>query len=79
MFSDIRLKTNLSPVGQVHDLTLYEWDWIAGMPEEMKNLNTGFIAQDVQEKYPEFSGEECGFLTINYEGLLEHLETKWSH
>jgi len=79
LFSDVRLKTNLNPVGEFHDLTVYEWDWISGMPEEMTNLNIGFIAQDVLDKYPEFSGEECGFLTINYEGLLEHLEQKWSH
>lgn len=78
--SDIRLKTNLNPIGRIADLTVYEWEWVAGMPEDLALMNVGFIAQDVKEKYPEFSGVECGFLTIHYEQLLEHLEGEtWLH
>lgn len=80
--SDIRLKTNIKPIGNVGGLTLCEWDWIDGVRDllkthDVKLLNVGFIAQDVEELYPEFSGEFYGFKTIDYPGLIEAL--KWSH
>jgi len=73
-FSDKRLKTNIKPIGKIKDLTVYEWDWVEGVPEEVGKMNTGFMAQDVEEKYPEFVNEMNGFLTIDYQNLMNKLE-----
>ena len=75
-FSDARLKTNIKPIGTLNDLTIYEWDWVDGVPELLGDelMTTGFVAQEVAEKHPEFVHESHGFLTINYDGLLEKME-----
>jgi len=80
--SDIRLKTNIRKICEVGPLTLCEWDWHEGVAEIIDKplMNTGFIAQDVKAHFPQFTGESHGFLTIDYDGLLEHLESsKWQH
>ena len=76
--SDPRLKTNIKPIGEFHGMNVYEWDWIDGVPELLGDnlMNAGFLADEVADKYPEYSGESHGFLTINYDGLLNHLEEK---
>ena len=78
LFSDPRLKTNIKPIGDFHGMNVYEWDWIDGVPELLGDnlMNAGFLADEVADKYPEYSGESHGFLTINYDGLLNHLEEK---
>lgn len=75
-FSDERLKINVEKIGEIGDLELSEWDW------DIKTKDTviwecprvGFIAQDVRKKYPEFVGETCGFLFVNYVGLMAKLQ-----
>jgi hypothetical protein len=81
LFSDPRLKTNIKPVGDFHGMNVYEWDWIDGVPELLGEdlMNTGFLADEVAEKYPEYSGESHGFLTIDYKGLVNHLEESCLH
>ncbi len=74
-FSDERLKENVVEIGRIGDLGLNEWDWkdftegtvIADCP------NMGFIAQEVKDKYPDFVGEESGWLFVDYMGLLDKL------
>jgi len=73
-FSDPRLKTNMEPVGKVVDLTLYEWDWVDEMPDELGLMGIGYNADEVQEKYPQFVGEVSGLKAINYPALNDHLE-----
>ena len=76
-FSDVRLKENIVELGQIGDLGLCEWDWkgftkdtvIADCP------NVGFLAQEVQEKYPDFVAEESGWLFVDYGGLLAKLQS----
>jgi len=58
---------------------LCEWNWVDGVEDllkdhEMPLMNVGFIAQDVEEKYPQYSGEFNGFKTVDYIGLIEELE-----
>jgi hypothetical protein len=76
--SDIRLKTNIRPIHNVGGLMLCEWDWLPGVEEliadDMPMMNVGFIAQDVAELYPEYSGDYHGYKTIDYDGLLKELE-----
>jgi len=75
--SDMRLKTNIRPLGTVGDLTLCEWDWLPDVEElisdDMPLMTCGFIAQEVAEKYPQFSGDYHGFKTIDYDGLIKEL------
>ena len=76
-FSDQRLKDNIVELGRIGDLGLHEWDWI---PQTKGTViegcpNIGFIAQEVQEKHPEFVGQESGWLFVNYEGLMAKLQS----
>ncbi|MGH1427445.1 MAG: tail fiber domain-containing protein [Arenicella sp.] len=75
-FSDERLKENMQPVGKHKDLTVYEWDWkedaqgITGT-----EMDIGYKAQEVQERYPECIIEhETGLLMIDYPKLNETLK-----
>lgn len=74
-FSDERLKENMQPIGKIHDLTLYEWDWKPNAAIAVgAEMSTGFKAQEVQEKYPECVDDSRGILMINYPML--HAELK---
>ncbi len=75
-FSDARLKENIVELGQIGDLGLCEWDWKGFTEGTIINdcPNVGFIAQEVKEKYPEFVGEESGWLFVDYEGLMGKLQ-----
>lgn len=71
--SDERLKTNIRPVGELNGLTVYEWDWVEGAEQLGKAAMTrGFMAQEVQEKYPEYVHEtKEGYLVVDYDVMLE--------
>jgi hypothetical protein len=75
-FSDPALKENIQVISQIGDLQLYRWDWIAGATGTMieKCGTTGFMADEVQEKYPQHVGEFCGLMVIDYPALLSELE-----
>jgi hypothetical protein len=77
-FSDPALKENIEEVGQIHDLKLYQWDWIEKAKDTIvdKCMTMGFMADEVKEKYPQFIHEFAGFMTVDYHGLLNHLEAK---
>lgn len=77
-FSDPALKTNVAPVGRIHDLGLYRWDW---RPEfdgtvVMECGTVGFMADEVAEKYPHHVGSYGGFMCIDYPALLDELEAR---
>lgn len=76
-FSDPKLKENIVKIGEAGPLNLYEWDWKPETKDTIisKSPTTGFLADEVKEKFPQFVSEVCGFLTIDYFGLLKHLET----
>jgi hypothetical protein len=78
LFSDPALKENIEEVGQIHDLKLYQWDWIEKAKDTIvdKCMTMGFMADEVKEKYPQFIHEFAGFMTVDYHGLLNHLEAK---
>lgn len=73
--SDLRLKTNIQPLGNSLDkLTLlqpvsFEWK-DAGKSDKPAGKQVGLIAQDVEKIYPELVGEGAdGYKTLNYQGL----------
>lgn len=75
-FSDPRLKTDMEPIGAIHDLTLYEWDWKPEFTEIVGEGfgNVGFSADEVQDKYPHHVQEYAGWKHIDYPALLDELE-----
>jgi hypothetical protein len=75
--SDQNLKQDIVSLGQVGGLPYVSWVWNDNASElGLEGHSIGFIAQDVQEHYPEFVKEQDnGYLAINYGGLLAHLES----
>jgi hypothetical protein len=73
--SDERLKKNIIEHGTYKGLRIISWDWKELVPEQWRNITTGFSAQDVLSKYPEFVLEKHGFLSIDRDNLINHLET----
>jgi hypothetical protein len=74
--SDKRLKKDFAQLNNsltdIYKLNGYHFRWI----EEARNkeLQTGFIAQEVQKIFPELvQTDDKGFLSVNYIGLIPHL------
>lgn len=73
-FSDERLKVNMERIGEIGGLSLYEWDWL--YPDEIgMEMSLGFKAQEVKEKYPEYTYQIGNFLAIDYPALTNHLDS----
>jgi len=75
-FSDPRLKINVEQVSDIKGLNVYQWDWT---PETKGTLvegcaTIGFMADEVQEKYPQHIHEFGGFMVVDYPALLDELE-----
>lgn len=79
--SDPLLKENVEPITTIGDLQVFEWDWIEGAKGTFveKCPTIGFMADDVQRKYPQFVKEYCGFKVIAYHALLDELTAKFGH
>lgn len=77
--SDERLKNNMTPIGKIADLVFYKWDWkpqfkgLLGM-----EMNKGFGASEVEDKYPECVQEVSGIKFINYPKLSSILKSRLS-
>lgn len=78
-FSDPRLKENIEQITQIGDLGVYQWDWIDAVKDTIvANGDTmGFMADEVEEKYPQHVGEFGSFKTIDYPSLLDELQAKY--
>ena len=75
-FSDPALKENIEKVSSIKDLGVYQWDWKASTKGTMIDgcSNMGFMADEVQDKYPEHIYHFGGFMMIDYPALLDTLE-----
>lgn len=70
--SDVRLKTNIKPLGKENGVNVYSWDW----NEDGKRVadpaqpTVGVMAQELQETHPHLVqlGPD-GFLRVDYSGL----------
>ena len=71
IFSDERLKTNITKVGEKHGIPWYKWEWneTAYDKYNLKGAAEGHMATDVELNYPKAVGERDGYRTVNYEGL----------
>ncbi|MES2794940.1 MAG: tail fiber domain-containing protein [Bacteroidota bacterium] len=74
--SDKRLKKDFTQLNNslsnIYKINGYHFRWI----EEARNkeIQTGFIAQEVQKIFPELvQTDDKGFLSVNYIGLIPHL------
>lgn len=65
-FSDSRLKDNITQIGKIGCLNVYEWTWkTTGLDD------VGFIAEDVREHFPDLVEEHNGFLRVHYDQVLK--------
>jgi hypothetical protein len=67
--SDVRLKDNIEPAGEIDGINMYTWDWHKDAPVTSP-MNYGVIAQEVAETHPEavVTGEH-GYLMVDYSKL----------
>lgn len=72
LFSDIRLKKDISPTGYAKaNLPIYSFRYI--WEDDESPLHTGFLAQEVIREYPEaVSVDETGFYRVDYGMLMEN-------
>lgn len=75
-FSDRRLKTNIKPVqnsmANLRAIRGYNYHW--KNPKDDQGLQTGVIAQELEEKFPELvTTNKDGYKSVNYIGLIPHL------
>jgi len=77
-FSDPRLKENIEQISTIHDLGIFQWDWIEAAQDTMIAAcqTIGFMADEVEALYPQHVSEFAGFKVIDYEALLDELEVK---
>lgn len=78
--SDPLLKKNVEHISNLGDLKLFMWDWIEGAKGTFveKCPNIGFMADEVEQKYPQFVKEFGGFKMVMYPALLDELEHKFA-
>lgn len=72
--SDERAKENVEEIGSYKGIRIIRWDWRAWVPQSWRGVTFGFSAQDILNKLPQFVTEINGFLSIDKEGLINHLE-----
>ncbi len=75
-FSDPALKENVEEIGLIGNLKVYQWDWIKKAKKTIVRFypTIGFMADEVEELYPEYVSEYCGIKVVNYPKLLDRLE-----
>ena len=70
-FSDPRLKTNIKKIGQRNGFDWFSWDWNdIAVTLGLKGSSEGVMADRVQLTNPELIGENSGYMTVNYGGIL---------
>ena len=73
-FSDEGLKDNIEVVGEYKGVPLIRWTWKDFVPQRWRDVTVGFSAQYILKHFPQFVHEKSGFLAINKDGLINHLE-----
>lgn len=76
--SDRRLKKNIGKIGEIGSLNYYQWDWSKEAKATFigKMPTMGFMADEVEEKYPNYIVNICGIKAIKYPALLTQLEAE---
>ncbi|MEO9966224.1 MAG: tail fiber domain-containing protein [Reichenbachiella sp.] len=76
--SDRRLKERIVPLtkslAKLTAIQGFHYYWNSVRPKNMDQLQTGFIAQEVEKLFPELVEEDAeGFKAVNYTGFIPHL------
>ena len=66
--SDVRLKKNIKPEGNIDGVNMYSWDWKDDAPVK-GDMNYGVLAQEVAQTHPGAVFEADGYLTVDYSKL----------
>lgn len=70
-WSDIRLKTNIRPLGNKHGLNWYCWDWKPEAAElGLEGEASGVLAHEIYQTHPEAVGLVDGLLVVDYNKLI---------
>lgn len=77
LFSDRNLKTNVSPIGSMGGLGVYNYNYKSGygLPGGMQ---TGFMSDEVQRMFPGAVGTRGGFDTVDYGRVMSGLANRTS-
>lgn len=75
-FSDSRLKENIREIGAIGPLSVYEWDWVPELEAVGIKLamNAGFMADEVEQLFPEHVHQFGRFQVVDYPRVLDRLE-----
>lgn len=75
-FSDPALKENIEKISEINGLGIYQWDWISETKDTIiEGCQTiGFMADEVEERFPQHVNEFAGFKMIDYPRLLDELD-----
>jgi len=65
-FSDSKLKEDITKIGKIGVLNVYEWKWKTTGLEDV-----GFIAEEVKQHFPDLVEEHNGFLRVDYNQAIE--------
>jgi hypothetical protein len=69
--SDVRLKENVTKIGEVDGHNWYSWTWNQKAADlGLEGDSEGVIAQEVQKTNPEYVAVNNGYLAVNYDGLF---------
>jgi hypothetical protein len=70
--SDVRLKENIKPAGNVGGVNFYTWDWnVEGKRIAGDQATFGVLAQEVRETHPEAIQEGSdGYLRVDYSKIV---------
>ena len=72
LMSDRRLKDNVKEIKKHHGLGIYSWNWSEKAKEfGYEGESRGFMADEVEKKYPHIVSSYNGYKTVNYKELLE--------
>lgn len=75
--SDERLKTNKIKIGDINGLGLYIFEYRQDLPEKLPpGKRIGFMAQEVEKKFPEAVKEFFGYKAIDLNILSSLMEVK---
>ena len=73
--SDMRLKTNINPVGNLpNGLGIYTWDWTDEAVEKdlANNMHVGVLAQEVEKIMPSaIVHTDSGYMAVKYNEILQ--------
>jgi len=75
-FSDSRLKENIIPLdstlNKINKLSGYKYIWVKGAPENLKGIDIGVLAQEVEATFPEAvqTDESTGYKKVYYYKLI---------